>query len=146
MLNRCEFIGNLGRDPEVRHTQDGKAIVNMSLAVTETWRDKNSGERKEKTEWVRVVIFNEKIGEVAQKYLRKGSKIFVAGAMATRKWTDQQGVEKYSTEIVLSNFDSKLIMLDPKGSAGDHGPMPGSLGDTASPDAGPDDDDPGIPF
>ena len=114
MLNRCEFIGNLGRDPEVRHTQAGNAIVNMSLAVTETWRDKNSGERKEKTEWVRIVIFNEKLGGVAQKYLKKGSKVFISGSMQTRKYTDQSGAEKYSTEIVLSNFDAKLVMLGDK--------------------------------
>ncbi len=117
-VNKVILVGNLGRDPEVRHTQDGKPIVNMSLATSEQWRDKNSGERREKTEWHRVVIFNERLGEVAQKYLRKGSKIYLEGQLQTRKWTDQQGVEKYSTEVVLQNFRGELTMLDSRGEGG----------------------------
>lgn len=113
MLNRCEFIGNLGRDPEVRNTQDGKKIVNLNLGVTEKWKSK-SGERQERTEWVRVVIFNEGIGGVAERYLSKGSRCYVSGQMATRKWTDKDGAERYSTEIVLSQFDGKLVLLDSK--------------------------------
>ena len=117
-VNKVILVGNLGRDPEVRHTQDGKPIVNMSLATSEQWRDKNSGERREKTEWHRIVIFNERLGEVAQKYLRKGSKVYLEGQLQTRKWTDQQGVEKYSTEVVLQNFRGELTMLDSRGDGG----------------------------
>lgn len=120
MLNRCEFIGNLGRDPEVRNTQAGKKVVTLNLAVTEKWKDQ-SGERKERTEWVRVVIFNEGIGGVAERYLSKGSRCYVSGQMATRKWTDQSGAEKYTTEIVLSQFDGKLVLLDGRDSGGDSG-------------------------
>lgn len=111
-LNRAMLIGNLGRDPEVRSTQDGRKIVQLSIATSESWRDKQSGERKEKTEWHRVVIFNEKIAEVAEKYLRKGAKVFVEGAIQTRKWTDKDGAEKYTTEIVLQAFSGSLTMLD----------------------------------
>ena len=98
-VNKVILVGNLGRDPEVRHTQQGGLIVNMSIATSENWRDKASGERKERTEWHRVVIFNEKLAEVAQKYLRKGAKVYVEGQLATRKWTDQSGQERYTTEI-----------------------------------------------
>ncbi len=118
-VNKVILIGNLGRDPEVRHTNDGVPIVNMSLATSESWRDKASGERRERTEWHRVVIFNEKLGEVAQKYLRKGSKVYLEGQLQTRKWTDQSGVEKYSTEVVLNRFRGELTMLDTRGGGGD---------------------------
>ncbi len=111
-VNKVIVIGNLGRDPEVRHTQDGTAIVHLSVATSESWKDKASGERKEKTEWHRVVIFNERLGEIAQKYLSKGSKVYLEGQLQTRKWTDQNGVEKYTTEIVLGRFRSELTMLD----------------------------------
>lgn len=114
MLNKCCFIGHLGKDPEVRSTQAGKEIVNLSLAVTEKWKDQ-SGERKERTEWVRAVIFNDGLVKVAKSYLKKGSKIYLEGQMATRKWTDQSGVEKYSTEIVLSAYGGVIVMLDSKG-------------------------------
>ena len=114
-VNKVILVGNLGRDPEVRSTQDGLKIVNLSLATSESWRDKNSGERREKTEWHRVVIFNEKLGEVAEKFLKKGSKIYVEGALQTRKWTDQCGQERYSTEVVLQRFRGELTMLDGKG-------------------------------
>lgn|SRR5512146_2060382 len=113
-LNLCQFIGNLGRDPEVRRLSSGEPVVNLSLAVSESWRDKNSGERKEKTEWVRVTIFNENLAKVAEQYLRKGSKVYLSGQMQTRKWTDKDGADKYSTEIVLNRFKGELVMLDSK--------------------------------
>jgi single-strand DNA-binding protein len=122
-VNKVILVGNLGKDPEVRHTQDGKPIVNFSLATTESWRDKGSGERKEKTEWHRVVIFNENIAKVAEQYLKKGSSVYVEGSLQTRKWTDKDGAEKYTTEIVLQNFNGNLTML---------GGKPGGGGDSAS--------------
>jgi len=117
-VNKVILVGNLGRDPEVRHTQDGQAIVHLSLATSENWRDRASGERKERTEWHRVVIFNENLGKVAQQYLRKGSKVYVEGQLQTRKWTDQQGQERYSTEVVLGRFRGELTMLDGRGEGG----------------------------
>jgi single-strand DNA-binding protein len=111
-VNKVILIGNLGRDPEVRTMQSGGKVVNLALATSETWNDKGSGERKERTEWHRVVIFNERLGDVAERYLRKGSKVYVEGALETRKWTDQSGAEKFSTEIVLRNFRGELTMLD----------------------------------
>src|ERR1700759_2191099 len=114
-VNKVILVGNLGKDPEVRRMQSGDPVVNLSLATSETWRDKASGERKEKTEWHRVVIFNKNLAEVAEKYLRKGSKVYVEGSLQTRKWTDKDGQEKYSTEIVLQNFRGELTMLDTKG-------------------------------
>lgn len=113
MLNKCEFIGNLGRDPEVRSMQDGKKVANLSIGVSERWKDKSTGEKKEKTEWVRVVIFGP-LAETAERYLKKGSKVYVCGQMQTRKWTDKDGAEKYSTEIVLQGFKAELLMLDGK--------------------------------
>ena len=120
-VNKVILIGNLGRDPEVRHTNEGVPIVNMSLATSESWRDRASGERRERTEWHRVVIFNEKLGEIAQKYLRKGSKVYLEGQLQTRKWTDQSGVEKYSTEVILNRFRGELTMLDTRGGGDSYG-------------------------
>src|SRR5712692_2147019 len=117
-VNKVILVGNLGRDPEIRSTQDGMRIANLNLATSESWRDKMSGERKEKTEWHRVVIFNERLTELAEKYLRKGSKVYVEGALQTRKWTDNAGVEKYSTEVVLTRFRGELTMLDPARGSG----------------------------
>src|SRR5260221_5659257 len=111
-VNKVILVGNLGRDPEIRSTQDGMRIANLNLATSESWRDKMSGERKEKTEWHRVVIFNERLTELAEKYLRKGSKVYVEGQLQTRKWTDNAGIEKYSTEVVLTRFRGELTMLD----------------------------------
>jgi len=111
-VNKVILIGNLGKDPEIRRTQDGRPIANLTVATSETWRDKNTGERKEKTEWHRVVIFNEGLCKVAEQYLKKGAKVYIEGALQTRKWTDQSGVEKYSTEVVLQGFNSTLTMLD----------------------------------
>ena len=112
-VNKVILIGNLGADPEVRHTQDGRPIVNLRLATSESWRDKASGERKERTEWHRVVIFSEPLCRVAEQYLKKGSKIYVEGQLQTRKWQDQSGQDRYSTEVVLQGFNSQLTMLDP---------------------------------
>ncbi len=111
-VNKVILVGNLGRDPEVRTMQDGNPVVNLSVATSENWRDRNTGERREKTEWHRVVIFNENLAKVAQNYLKKGSKVYVEGQLQTRKWTDQSGVEKYSTEVVLQRFRGELTMLD----------------------------------
>jgi len=151
-VNKVILVGNLGRDPEVRSTQDGLKIVNLSLATSESWRDKNSGERREKTEWHRVVIFNERLAEVAEKFLKKGSKIYVEGSLQTRKWTDQSGQERYSTEVVLQRFRGELTMLDGKGGGGGAGgvgdpgdsfPEPAGAG-RGGPSGGDLDDD--IPF
>lgn len=120
-VNKVILVGNLGRDPEIRSTQDGTKVANLSLATSETWRDRNSGERRERTEWHRVVIFNEKLCEVAEKYLRKGSKVYIEGQLQTRKWTDQQGVEKYTTEVVLQRFRGELTMLDGRQDGGGGG-------------------------
>ena len=120
-VNKVILVGNLGRDPEARQMQDGNPVVNLSLATSESWKDKNTGERREKTEWHRVVIFNERLADVAQKFLRKGSKIYIEGQLQTRKWTDQSGVEKYSTEVVLQRFRGELQMLDSRGEGGGGG-------------------------
>jgi single-strand DNA-binding protein len=117
-VNKVILIGNLGADPEIRRTQDGRPIANLNIATSETWRDRNSGERKEKTEWHRVVIFNEGLCKVAEQYLKKGAKVYIEGALQTRKWQDQNGQEKYSTEIVLQGFNSTLTMLDGRGEGG----------------------------
>lgn len=118
-VNKVILVGNLGKDPEVRHTQDGKAIVNLSIATSESWRDKSSGERKEKTEWHRVVIFNEALAKVAEQYLKKGSTVYIEGQLQTRKYTDNSGVEKYSTEVVLQNYRGELTMLGGRPGSGD---------------------------
>jgi single-strand DNA-binding protein len=113
-VNRVILIGNLGRDPEIRTTQDGKKIGNLSVATTESWTDKRSGERRQRTEWHRVVLFNDSLSDVAQKYLKKGSKVYLEGQLQTRKWTDQAGAEKYATEVVLQGFGGRLVMLENK--------------------------------
>jgi single-strand DNA-binding protein len=117
-LNKVTLIGNLGRDPEMRSTQDGNRIATFTVATSDTWRDRNSGERKERTEWHRIVIFNERLAEIAEKYLRKGTKIYLEGALQTRKWTDQGGQERTTTEIVLPKFRGELTMLDGAGGRG----------------------------
>ncbi|WGS17232.1 MULTISPECIES: single-stranded DNA-binding protein [unclassified Bradyrhizobium] len=137
-VNKVILVGNLGKDPEIRRTQDGRPIANLSIATSETWRDKGTGERKEKTEWHRVVIFNEGLCKVAEQYLKKGAKVYIEGQLQTRKWTDQSGVEKYSTEVVLQGFNSNLTMLDGRGGGGggsfsdDGGNDFGSAGPTSS--------------
>jgi single-strand DNA-binding protein len=117
-VNKVILIGNLGADPEVRRTQDGRPIVNLRVATTETWRDKATSERKERTEWHRVVIFSEGLAKVAEQYLKKGSKVYLEGQLQTRKWQDQQGQDRYSTEIVLQNFNAQLVLLDRAGGGG----------------------------
>jgi single-strand DNA-binding protein len=129
-VNKVILVGNLGKDPEIRRTQDGRPIANLSVATSETWRDKATGERKEKTEWHRVVIFNEGLAKVAEQYLKKGAKVYVEGQLQTRKWTDQSGAEKYTTEVVLQGFNSNLTMLDGRGGGG------GFAGDDAGSDFG----------
>jgi single-strand DNA-binding protein len=128
-VNKVILVGNLGRDPEVRAMQDGRNMVNMSVATSETWRDRQSGERKERTEWHRVVVFNEKLAEVAQKYVKKGSKIYVEGQLTTRKWTDQSGQERYTTEVVIPRFGGQLTMLDGRAGGGDGAAMGGGMDD-----------------
>ena len=117
-VNKVILVGNLGRDPEVRHTQDGSPIVTLNLATSENWKDRQSGERKERTEWHRVVIFNENLCKVAEQFLKKGAKVYIEGSLQTRKWTDQNGQEKYSTEVVLQRYRGELTMLDGKGEGG----------------------------
>ena len=117
-VNKVILVGNLGADPEIRRTQDGRPIANLRVATSESWRDKATGERKEKTEWHRVVIFNEGLCRVAEQYLKKGAKIYIEGQLQTRKWQDQSGQDKYSTEVVLQGFNSVLTMLDGRGGAG----------------------------
>lgn len=117
-VNKVILVGNLGNDPEVRNLPSGGKVVNLSVATSETWRDKNSGERKERTEWHRVVIFSEGLVRVAEQYLRKGAKVYIEGQLQTRKWQDQSGQDKYSTEIVLQGFNSTLTMLDGRGEGG----------------------------
>ena len=117
-VNKVILVGNLGADPEIRRTQDGRPIANLNIATSETWRDRNSGERKEKTEWHRVVIFNEGLCKVAEQYLKKGAKVYIEGALQTRKWQDQSGQDRYSTEVVLQGFNSTLTMLDGRGEGG----------------------------
>lgn len=116
-VNKVILVGNVGRDPEIRRTPDGRTIANLSLATTESWRDRNTGERKERTEWHRVVVFNEGLCKVIEQYVKKGAKLYIEGQLQTRKWTDQSGAEKYTTEVVLQNFNGQLTMLDGRGGA-----------------------------
>jgi single-strand DNA-binding protein len=129
-VNKVILVGNLGRDPEVRHTQDGSKIVHLSVATSERWRDRSTGENRERTEWHRVVIFNERLGEIAEKYLAKGRTVYLEGQLQTRKWTDQSGQERYTTEVVLQRFRGELTLL-------------GGRGDDAGIGGGPPDDDEG---
>ena len=138
-VNKVILVGNLGKDPEIRRTQDGRPIANLSVATSESWRDKATGERKEKTEWHRVVIFNEGLCKIVEQYLKKGSKVYLEGALQTRKWTDKDGNDKYSTEVVLQGFNSSLTMLDGRGGGAGGGAQDsggnddfGSSGPTAS--------------
>ncbi len=132
-VNKVILIGNLGADPEIRRTQDGRPIANLRIATSETWRDKATGERREKTEWHRVVIFSEPLCRVVEQYLKKGSKVYIEGALQTRKWQDQSGQDRYSTEVVLQGFNSVLTMLDGRGAgAGGEGGYEGGGGDFGS--------------
>ncbi|MDM9628037.1 single-stranded DNA-binding protein [Rhizobium sp. S152] len=120
-VNKVILIGNVGADPEIRRTQDGRPIANLRIATSETWRDRNSGERREKTEWHTVVVFNEGLCKVVEQYVKKGAKLYIEGALQTRKWQDQQGQDRYSTEVVLQGFNSTLTMLDGRGEGGGAG-------------------------
>jgi single-strand DNA-binding protein len=117
-VNKVILVGNLGRDPEVRRMQDGRPVVNLSVATSDSWRDKATGERREKTEWHRVVIFNENLCRIAEQYLKKGSKVYLEGSLQTRKWQDQQGQDKYTTEVVIQGFNGQITMLDRAGGGG----------------------------
>lgn len=139
-VNKVILVGNVGRDPEVRSSQDGSKIVSFSVATSEFWKDKISGERKDKTEWHRVVVFNPNLAEVCEKYLHKGSKVYIEGQLQTRRWQDQAGVEKFTTEVVLSRFKGELALLDSRSDGSDSGEM--SMG--SKPDSMEIDDD--IPF
>lgn len=131
-VNKVILVGNLGKDPDVRRTNAGDPIVNLSVATSETWRDKTTGERKERTEWHRVVIFNENLGKVAEQYLRKGAKVYLEGQLQTRKYTDKDNIERYSTEVVLSRFRGELVMLD---SRGEGSGAPARVGSSSEPPA-----------
>jgi len=120
-VNKVILIGNLGADPEIRRTQDGRPIANLRVATSESWRDKNTGERKERTEWHRVVIFNEGLCRIVEQYLKKGAKVYLEGQLQTRKWQDKDGQDRYSTEVVLQGFNSQLTMLDSRGGGGGGG-------------------------
>jgi single-strand DNA-binding protein len=135
-VNKVILVGNLGRDPEVRSTQDGTKVANLSLATSENWKDKNSGERREKTEWHRVAIFNERLVDVAEKYLKKGSKVYIEGQLQTRKWTDQSGQERYTTEVVLQRFRGELTMLDGRGGGGEGGGDGGGMSEPTAQSGG----------
>ena len=157
-VNKVILVGNLGRDPEIRSFQNGGRVANLSIATSENWKDRATGERKEKTEWHRVAIFNDRLVEVVEKYLKKGSKVYIEGQLETRKWTDQQGQERYTTEVVLRQFRGELTMLDGRGGGAGAGggddfeesPAPAYAGASAGPApsrggrGGPLDDD--IPF
>ncbi|MFS8144226.1 single-stranded DNA-binding protein [Rhizobium sp. BR 249] len=117
-VNKVILVGNVGADPEIRRTQDGRPIANLRIATSETWRDRNSGERREKTEWHTVVVFNEGLCKVVEQYVKKGAKLYIEGQLQTRKWQDQQGQDRYSTEVVLQGFNSTLTMLDGRGDGG----------------------------
>jgi len=136
-VNKVILVGNLGADPEIRRTQDGRPVANLRVATSDSWKDKATGERKEKTEWHRVVIFNENLCRIAEQYLKKGSKVYIEGALQTRKWQDQSGQDRYSTEVVLQGFRGELTLLDRAGSASSGGGGGGDLGgDDASGDFG----------
>ncbi|MGX1196338.1 single-stranded DNA-binding protein [Parvibaculum sp. MBR-TMA-1.3b-4.2] len=127
-VNKVILVGNLGADPEIRRTQDGRPIANLRIATSESWRDKNSGERRERTEWHRVVIFSEGLCRIAEQYLKKGSKVYLEGSLQTRKWQDQSGQDRYSTEVVLQGFNSVLTMLDARSGGGGGGDFGGGGG------------------
>ncbi|HTY68745.1 MAG TPA: single-stranded DNA-binding protein [Alphaproteobacteria bacterium] len=135
-VNKVILVGNLGRDPEIRSFQNGGRVANLSIATSENWRDKATGERKERTEWHRVAIFNDRLVEVVEKYLKKGAKVYIEGQLETRKWTDQSGQEKYTTEVVLRQFRGELTMLDGRGGGGGGGGPDDDMGGSAPPSGG----------
>ncbi len=145
-VNKVIIVGNVGQDPEIRSTQDGRKIANLSIATSESWKDKNTGERREKTEWHRVVIFTEGLVRVIESYIKKGSKLYIEGALQTRKWTDQAGTDKYTTEVVLQGFNGKLVMLDNRGGNEGNGQGGGSGNGGDKQDFAKDLDDDSVPF
>jgi single-strand DNA-binding protein len=146
-VNKVILVGNLGRDPEIRTTQDGTRVANLSLATSESWRDKTSGERRERTEWHRVVIFNDRLVDVVERFLKKGAKIYIEGQLQTRKWTDQSGQERYTTEIVLQRYRGELTMLDSRGAGAGEGAGPPTGGAPPGPSGqAPAEFDDDIPF
>ncbi len=132
-VNKVILVGNLGRDPEIRFTQSGQKIANMSVATSEQWRDKQTGERREKTEWHRVVVFDERLADIVEKYVKKGSKVYLEGSLQTRKWTGNDGIEKYTTEVVLQRLSGVLTMLDSAGGGGGGGGYGGGGGNDEPP-------------
>lgn len=148
-INKVILVGNLGQDPEIRSTQDGKEIANFSIATSDSWKDKNSGEKKEKTEWHRIVIFSQGLVGIVKNYVKKGTKLYIEGSLQTRKWTDKDGVEKYTTEIVLQNYNSTLQILDSKGSGNfnqDSNSSSNSYSNNNSNDIAIEENDDEIPF
>ena len=141
-INKVALLGNLGRDPEVRSSQDGGKIVSFSLATTESWKDKVTGERKDRTEWHRVVVFNPNLAEICEKYLRKGSKVYLEGQLQTRKWQDKDGMERFTTEVIIPRFKGELALLDSRSGGDDVADIPSDMASGQAP-AGIDDD---IPF
>jgi single-strand DNA-binding protein len=135
-VNKVILVGNVGKDPEIRRTQDGRPIANFSIATSESWRDKNSGEKKEKTEWHRVVVFNENLCKVIEQYVKKGSKLYIEGALQTRKWQNKEGQEQYSTEVVLQGFNGTLTMLDGRNASGPGAGMQDAGGGDYNADSG----------
>lgn len=145
-INKVILVGNVGQDPEIRTTTDGREIANFSLATTETWKDKMSGERREKTEWHRVVIFSQGLIGIVKNYVKKGSKIYLEGALQTRKWTDKDGVEKYTTEVVLQNYNSTMQILDSKNASSAGGYSASASGSMPHHDIVVEESDDEIPF
>jgi single-strand DNA-binding protein len=129
-VNKVILVGNLGKDPEIRSFQNGGKVANFSIATSESWKDKNTGEKREKTDWHNVAIFNEGLVRVAEQYLRKGSKVYIEGQLQTRKWTDQSGADKYTTEVVLQNYNGTLVMLDGRSDGGGSGGGSGGMRNT----------------
>ena len=146
-INKVILVGNVGQDPEIRTTNDGREIANFSIATSESWKDKNSGEKKEKTEWHRVVVFSSGLAGIVKNYVKKGTKLYIEGSLQTRKWTDNQGIEKYTTEVVLQNFNSTLQILDGRNSGGNSSSdIYSSVGKSQSSNVSVEDHDDEIPF
>ncbi len=145
-INKVILVGNVGKDPEIRHSSDGSKIANLSLATSEIWKDKTTGERKDRTEWHRVVVFNDRLSDVIEKYVKKGSKLYLEGQLQTRKWTDNAGQDRYSTEVVLSRFKGELTLLDGRIAGSETPVIDTSMSDTKTPENAFSDLDDDIPF
>ncbi|UNM06480.1 MAG: single-stranded DNA-binding protein [Holosporaceae bacterium] len=145
-INKVILVGNVGKDPEIRHSSDGSKIANLSLATSEIWKDKTTGERKDRTEWHRVVVFNDRLSDVIEKYVKKGSKLYLEGQLQTRKWTDSAGQDRYSTEVILSRFKGELTLLDARGSGSENPAVEAATQETRTPENAFADLDDDIPF